>query len=82
MTDELHERIYNDIFEGMCRRLEHQKATDERFTIKELEARLNWYYIYEGNDWTGRGGAKELEDRAVIAAMEHVLAEWRAENQQ
>jgi len=77
MNDELHQTIYERIFENMCQRIELQKE-DASFTIEELENRLNSLYVFEGNDQEGRGQPKEIETSATIAAMEHMLAEWRA----
>ncbi|NCC50191.1 MAG: hypothetical protein EOM20_03150 [Spartobacteria bacterium] len=78
MDENLHDTIYKRIFDAMCQRIKTQRETDPAFTIKELQGRLNSMYIYDGNDHTGRGLPKDIEISATIAAMEHMLFEWRS----
>lgn len=68
---------FNHTFEQVQAKIIWRQQTDPNFTIEVLEGLLEGLYIYEGNDWVGRGELGSIDLNATIAAHEHVLAEWR-----
>jgi hypothetical protein len=77
MDDAWEQRVYDEVFDTLCRQIEKQRQEDPRFSLDDLEGLLESQYIYQGNDWVGRGRLADLRTSATIAAYEHCLAEWR-----
>jgi len=70
--------LYNQVFENIYRSIAERRR-DPSFTIRELREMLESQYVYQGNDWVGRGTVSSIKTEAVIAAYEHALAEWERE---
>jgi 1,4-alpha-glucan branching enzyme len=51
-----------------------RRSTLEGFDLKDLQGELNTLYIYEGQDWVGRGELKNAEIHGEISAY-HVFIE-------
>ena len=68
--------IYNSIYERTLAHLENQSQMPS-FDIINIEKELEALYIYEGQDWGGRGEVKEIEISATIAAYQVFLNEFR-----
>ncbi|HQK33695.1 MAG TPA: hypothetical protein PK074_03155 [Spirochaetales bacterium] len=67
----LYMRNYNEMVESL--RQKYPDATQE--AIQELTGLLNHYYIFEGNDWIGRGAVQDT----AIAATIHALEDFKRE---
>ncbi len=67
----LYTRNYNEMTESL--RHKYPVATQE--AIDELSGLLNHYYIFEGNDWIGRGAVQDT----AIAATIHALEDFKRE---
>ncbi len=74
------DRKYAETFEDELRGLERRRAADPNCTIADLEGTLKHLYIMDGSDWLGRGGVQDAVMAATIAAYEHFIASWKAEN--
>ena len=68
--------LYHEIFENTCRSLEDRRREDPSFGPGELRGMLESQYVLQGNDLDGRGKVADIKIAAVIAAYEHVLAQW------
>lgn len=73
------ERKYKDTFEEEIRGLERRRAYDPNLTIEYLEGTLKSLYVFEGNDWEGRGAVLDEVIRAQIAAYETFIENWKKE---
>ena len=74
------DRKYTETFEEELRGLERRRAADPTCTIADVEGTLKHLYIMDGQDWLGRGGVQDAVMAATIAAYEHFIASWQAEN--
>ena len=79
--DEWQARKYQITFEEVCHFVTHQRHVNPKFGIGDVEHLLENAYTREGNDWVGRGMVGYIVNSATIAAYEHVLAEWRREQE-
>jgi hypothetical protein len=79
-SSEWQDRKYAETFEEELRGLERRRAADPNCTIADLEGILKHLYIMDGSDWLGRGGIQDAVMAATIAAYEHFIASWQAEN--
>ena len=70
---------YDEIFEQELRGLERRRKSDPRCTVGDIEAVLQNLYIMDGADWGGRGDVQDIIVAATIAAYEHFIALWKAE---
>ena len=70
---------YNETFEGELRGLRRRRANDPSLTLGDIEGTLKHLYIMDGADWGGRGGVQDITMAATIAAYEHFIASWKAE---
>ena len=70
---------YDDTFEQELRGLERRREHDPDCTVRDIEAVLQQLYIMEGADWEGRGNVQGVNMAATIAAYEHFIAKWKAE---
>jgi hypothetical protein len=76
-NDDWEEVFYEKIFDAVCQLIAERKKRDSEFTKDELERQLEHLCILEGQDQGGRGPVGDLDLAATIAAMQHMLAEWR-----
>ncbi len=70
---------YEEVLEQEQLGLERRRAADAALTVEDIEAQLKHLYIMEGADWSGRGELQDIVLAATIAAYEHFIAEWKAE---
>jgi hypothetical protein len=70
---------YTETFEEELRGLERRRAADPRCTLSDIEGTLKNLYIMDGADWGGRGGVQDMTMAATIAAYEHFISRWKAE---
>lgn len=75
------EQKYKDTFEEEYRMLERRRKHDPSLTVEYLEGTLKSLYIFEGNDWEGRGAVLDEVIRAQIAALEIFISNWKKEIQ-
>ena len=75
MEDFLQE-IYDEAFQNAYNNYQLRKKTEPGFTKTILQGLLESLYVAQGNNWLGRGEAKEASHNAMIAAAEVVLSEW------
>ena len=73
---------YEEIFEQELRGLERRRKSDPRCTAGDIEGVLEHLYIMDGQDWGGRGDVQDIIMAATIAAYEHFIAKWKAEEGQ
>ena len=66
---------YKDAFETEVRGLERRCANDPSCTLDQLKGTLKNLYIFQGNNWDGRGQVFELGLSATIAAYEFFISE-------
>ena len=71
---------YSETFGKELRGLERRRAADPDFSITDLEGTLRHLYLMEGSDQGGRGEVQDTAMAATIAAYEHFIALWKAEN--
>jgi hypothetical protein len=71
---------YEETFEQEIRGLSRRREADPSCTIEDLEGLLRHLYIMDGADWGGRGDVQDTIMAATIAAYEHFIAQWKAEN--
>jgi hypothetical protein len=64
--------IYEKNYEVTLAHLEHQKNSSS-YDRMDIEKELEALYIYEGQNWDGRGELKEAEIASAIAAYEVFL---------
>jgi hypothetical protein len=79
-STEWQDRKYTETFEDELRGLERRRAVDPNCTIADIKGILEHLYIMDGQDWLGRGGVQDAVMYATIAAYEHFIADWQAEN--
>lgn len=75
MSDNLKDS-YDTTFEVVYNDMLNKKMNDPGFTKQHLKELLQNLYVNEGNNWVGRGEAKEIDLAATIAACEAVLYDW------
>jgi len=66
---------YKDAFETEVRGLERRCANDPSCTLDQLKGTLKNLYVFQGNNWDGRGQVYELGLSATIAAYEFFISE-------
>jgi len=74
--DEYLQQIYEDAFQNAYEGFQLRKRNDETFTRSFFQGLLESMYVAQGNNWLGRGEAKEASQNAMIAAAELLLSEW------
>lgn len=77
--DEYLQQIYEDAFQNAYESFQLRKRTDDTFTRAFFQGLLESMYVAQGNNWLGRGEAKEASQNAMIAAAEALLSEWAEE---
>lgn len=78
--DEYLQQIYDDSFQNSYDSFKFRKMTDPAFTREFFQGLLESMYVAQGNNWLGRGEAKEASQSAMIAAAEALLSEWQEES--
>ena len=71
---------YREIFDQEMTGLHRRRQSDSCCKIGDLEATLKNLYIMDGADLGGRGCLQDTVMSATIAAYEHFIAQWKAEN--
>lgn len=74
--DEYLEQIFNDSFDNAYAYFTLRKAEDQAFTRDYLQGLLESLYVRQGNNWDGRGQAKDMLQSGMIAAAELILEQW------
>ena len=74
--EEYLQRIYDDAFDEAMEHFATRKQGDESFTKTFLQGLLESLYVRQGNNWDGRGQARDMAQSAMIAAAEIVLTQW------
>ena len=64
--EELYSKNYND----MLKSLESRFSEPSLSALEEITGLLNHYYVYQGNNWEGRGPVQEVSIEATINALE------------
>ncbi len=79
MSDDWKEKKYKEVFDGLCRQARRRRQEDPNFSVDDLKAQLEHQYVYQGNDWEGRGALGDVTVSATVAAYEHLIAEWEGD---
>jgi hypothetical protein len=79
VSEKWREIKYAETFEAELRGLERRRAAQSDCTIEDIEGTLKNLYIMDGADWGGRGDLQDTIMAATIAAHEHFIALWQAE---
>jgi hypothetical protein len=72
---------YNEVFEQELRGLERRRKSDSGCRVGDIEGVLQHLYIMDGADWYGRGDVQDIIMADTIAAYEHFIAQWKAEEE-
>ena len=78
-SPEWQDKKYYETFETELRGLERRRAADPGCTVKDIEGTLKHLYIMDGADQGGRGRVQDMVMAATIAAYEHFIANWQAQ---
>jgi len=73
------DRLYDATFEAVYRELWEQARRDRAHAEESIRQTLKSLYVWQGNDWLGRGAVGDAPIDALIAAHECVLAELRTD---
>ncbi|MEF8849013.1 MAG: hypothetical protein V5A68_07775 [Candidatus Thermoplasmatota archaeon] len=71
------EKKYREVFKNTCRYVKDRRKKDSQFDISKLKKMLKVAYFQQGNDWVGKGPLNHIENSAQIAAIEHMITEWK-----
>ena len=71
---------YGEVFDQEIRGLERRRKSDPLCKVQDIEGVLQHLYIMDGADWYGRGDVQDITMAATIAAYEHFIAQWKAED--
>ena len=71
--------LYTKTFDQEVRGLERRREAEPGCTAADVEGILQGLYVMDGADWLGRGEVQDITMAATIAAYEHIIAEWKAE---
>lgn len=74
------EELYGEVFEATCEQVRLRRQREPGFSPEDLRGLLETEYVALGNNWVGRGEVDEVTRNATIAAYEHLLAQWQAED--
>lgn len=74
--DEFLQKVYDDAFDEAFGYFSSRRQWDAEFTKTYLEGLLESLYVRQGNNWDGRGQAKDMAQSGMIAAAELTLAQW------
>lgn len=64
------EALYTKNYTEMIESLRHKYPYATNDALNELTGLLNHYYIFQGNDWAGRGAVQDTAIDATIHALE------------
>jgi hypothetical protein len=78
-TTENLEQTYQQTYDQEYRGLERRREHDPCCSIKDIEGILKNLYIWEGNNWDGRGETAQAGLAATIAAYEAFIENWKKE---
>ena len=70
---------YEEVFEEEIQGLDRRRRSDPHCRVEDIEGVLQHLYIMDGADWYGRGEVQDVTMAATIAAHEHFVAQWKAE---
>ncbi len=76
LMEEYLQQVYEDAFDNAYAHFTLRKQEDPAFTKEFLQGLLDSMYTRQGNNWDGRGQAKDMMQSGMIAAAELVLTEW------
>ena len=79
VLEEMLQQIFIESYDQAYAYFTLRKETDESFSREYLVGLLECLYVRQGNNWDGRGQAKDMAQSAMIAAAETVLNEWPPE---
>lgn len=74
--EEMLQQIFDEAYDEAYAYFTLRKEEEPSFTRENLVGLLESLYVRQGNNWDGRGQAKDLAQSAMIAAGEAVLSEW------
>ncbi len=74
--DEFLQQVFDDSFDNAYAQLKLRQLNDPAFTKEYLQGLLESLYVRQGNNWDGRGQAKDMIQSGMIAAAELLLSEW------
>ncbi len=74
--EDLFEKIIDDTFDAVLKTLE-VRSNDENFSLENIEKELDYFYLYEGQDWTGRGDTKQAEIEGTIMAYQVFISRYQ-----
>jgi hypothetical protein len=77
--DDWRESLYAKTFDQEALGLERRRSADPSCAAADIEGILRSLYVMDGTDWLGRGEVQDISLAATIAAYEHTIAKWRAE---
>lgn len=67
--DDLFDKIVDSTFDAVLKTLDI-RSKDEKFSIENTQKELESFYLYEGQDWGGRGDTKQAEIEGAIMAYQ------------
>ena len=70
---------HEEVFEQELKGLQRRREMDALCTVKDIESVLRQLYIMDGQNWDGLGEPQDISIAATIAAHEHFIAQWKAE---
>ena len=74
--DEYLQEIFDDSYDNALAYFTLRRREDPAFDRAFLQGLLESLYVRQGNNWDGRGQAKDMSLSGMIAAAELVLAQW------
>lgn len=74
--DEFLQQVFDDAFDDALAIFSARRERDAEFTKEYLQGLLESLYVRQGNNWDGRGQAKDMAQSGMIAAAEVTLAQW------
>lgn len=69
------EKVFNEAFERTYADMVEQYENNPIYDVNYIKEFLESMYVYQGQDWDGRGEIKHIRNSAIIAATELVLDE-------
>lgn len=79
MDTSAEQHIFDENYERTLRHLQDDSQRPD-FSLARVEGELDALYIYEGQDWGGRGEPKHAEIAGNILAYQVFLRRWREEH--
>lgn len=69
------EKVFNETFEKTYADMVEKYEFDAQYDINYMREFLESMYVYQGQDWDGRGEIKSIRNNAIIGAVELVIDE-------